>query len=91
MKKNGRGTDLPRPICSQMLLRLLHVLATPVTLPEEIFPALQAQNASLAGFLAGETATVRDLLYRAMLPSGAGVLRSAGPEVSGSEEALRPG
>ncbi len=49
-----------------------------MTLPEEIFPALQAQNASLWGF-GRETATVRDLLYGAMLPSGAECCESAGP------------
>ena len=63
-------------------------LDTPVTLPEEIFPALQAQNASLAGFQAEETATVRDLLYGAMLPSGAECCETLAREVSGSEEAF---
>ena len=56
--------------------------------PEEIFPALQAQNASLAGFQPGETATVRDLLYGAMLPSGAECCEALAREVSGSEEAF---
>ena len=42
-----------------------------VTLPEGIFPALQIEKASMAGFAPGETVTVRDLLYGAMLPSGA--------------------
>ncbi len=45
-------------------------LDTPVTLPEEIFPALQAQNASLAGFQAGETATVRDRCTGPCCPRG---------------------
>ena len=42
-----------------------------VTLPEDIFPPLQIEKASMAGFAPGETVTVRDLLYGAMLPSGA--------------------
>lgn len=42
-----------------------------VTLPEDIFPALQTEKASMAGFVPDETVTVRDLLYGAMLPSGA--------------------
>lgn len=46
-------------------------LDTPVTLPEDIFPALYKADASMAGFQPGETVTVRDLLYGAMLPSGA--------------------
>ena len=63
-------------------------LDTPVTLPEEIFPSLQAQNASLAGLQPVETATVRDLLYGAMLPSGAECCEAVAREVSGSEEAF---
>lgn len=63
-------------------------LNQPVTIPEEIFPALQAENASLAGFQAGETATVRDLLYGALLPSGAECCEALAREVSGSEEAF---
>ena len=46
-------------------------LEQPVTLPEDIFPELRAEGASMAGFRPGETATVRDLLYGALLPSGA--------------------
>lgn len=63
-------------------------LDKPVTLPEEIFPALQEEGASMAGFLPGETATVRDLLYGALLPSGAECCEALAREVSGSEEAF---
>ena len=63
-------------------------LDTPVTLPEEIFPALDAADASMAGFLPGETVTVRDLLYGAMLPSGAECCEALARRVSGSEEAF---
>ena len=63
-------------------------LDTPVTLPGEIFPALQTEKASVAGFLPGETATVRDLLYGALLPSGAECCETLAREVSGSEEAF---
>lgn len=54
----------------------------------KMMTALQAQNASLAGFQSGETATVRDLLYGAMLPSGAECCEALAREVSGSEEAF---
>lgn len=54
----------------------------------KMMTALQAQNASLAGFQPGETATVRDLLYGAMLPSGAECCEALAREVSGSEEAF---
>ena len=62
-------------------------LDTPVTLPEDIFPALQTEKASMAGFRPGETATVRDLLYGVLLPSGAECCETLAREVSGAEEA----
>ena len=91
---NMKGDEKIYPASmTKMMTALLAIeanpdLDTPVTLPEEIFPALQAQNASLAGFQAGETATVRDLLYGAMLPSGAECCEALAREVSGSEEAF---
>ena len=63
-------------------------LEQPVTLPEDIFPELRAEGASMAGFLPGETATARDLLYGALLPSGAECCETLAREVSGSEEAF---
>lgn len=63
-------------------------LEQPVTLPEDIFPELRAEGASMAGFRPGETATVRDLLYGALLPSGAECCETLAREVSGSEEAF---
>ena len=91
-EKDADSTIYPASM-TKMMTALLAIeanpdLDTPVTLPEEIFPALQAQNASLAGFRAGETATVRDLLYGAMLPSGAECCETLAREVSGSEEAF---
>ena len=88
-EKDADSTIYPASM-TKMMTALLAIeanpdLDTPVTLPEEIFPALQAQNASLAGFQAGETATVRDLLYGAMLPSGAECCEALAREVSGSE------
>ena len=61
-------------------------LDTPVTLPKDIFPALYKADASMAGFQPGETVTVRDLLYGAMLPSGAECCEALARQVSGSEE-----
>lgn len=63
-------------------------LDAPVTLPEDIFPALYAADASMAGFKPGEEVTVRDLLYGAMLPSGAECCEALARLVSGSEEAF---
>ena len=63
-------------------------LDQPVTLPEDIYPALYTEDASLAGFLPGETVTVRDLLYGAMLPSGAECCEALARQVGGSTEAF---
>ena len=74
-----------------MMTILLAIEAEPdldkqVTLPEDIFPALQIEKASMAGFAPGETVTVRDLLYGAMLPSGAECCETLARLVSGSED-----
>lgn len=76
---------------TKMMTILLAIEAEPdldkqATLPEDIFPALQTEKASMAGFVPGETVTVRDLLYGAMLPSGAECCEALAQLVSGSEE-----
>lgn len=76
---------------TKMMTILLAIEAEPdldkqVTLPEDIFPALQTENASMAGFVPDETVTVRDLLYGAMLPSGAECCEALARLVSGSED-----
>lgn len=59
-----------------------------VTVPEEIFPALYAGDASMAGFQPGEEASLRDLLYGILLPSGAECCQTFAMRISGSEEAF---
>ena len=59
-----------------------------VTLDEELFSPLWAANASLAGFEPGEVVTVRDLLYGAMLPSGAECCAAIAQALDGSEAAF---
>lgn len=49
---------------------------------------LENENASVAGFSAGEKVTIRDLLYGAMLPSGADATLGLANYVAGSEEAF---
>lgn len=78
---------------TKMMTILLAIEAEPdldkqVTLPDGIFPALQTENASMAGFAPGETVTVRDLLYGAMLPSGAECCEALAQLVSDSEESF---
>lgn len=59
-----------------------------VTLDEELFSPLWAANASMAGFEPGEVVTVRDLLYGAMLPSGAECCAAIAHRLDGSEAAF---
>lgn len=56
-----------------------------LTLEDSIFPALYQENASMAGFQPGETVRAMDLLYGAMLPSGAEAAITVARAVSGSE------
>jgi len=56
-----------------------------VTLPCEMFEALYAAQASLAGFLPGERVRLKDLLYGALLPSGAECCLALADYISGSE------
>jgi len=64
--------------------KLLNI--SPDSLRAIVHEALQTENASMAGFVPDETVTVRDLLYGAMLPSGAECCEALAQLVSGSEE-----
>ena len=55
---------------------------------KEDIQSLQDENASVAGFKAGEKVTIEDLLYGAMLPSGADATLGLANYVAGSEEAF---
>ena len=69
-------------------LEHLHDLDRICTVPEDIFPELYARDASQAGFQPSEMVSVRDLLYGAMLPSGAECCLTLAAETAGSEEAF---
>ncbi len=56
-----------------------------VELPKKIFPDLYKADASMAGFLPGEKVPAIDLLYGALLPSGAEASIGLALKVSGSE------
>ena len=57
-----------------------------ITLPEDIFPPLYEQGASMAGFQPGEEVRLRDLLYGILLPSGAECCLAFADRIAGSEE-----
>ena len=57
-----------------------------IEVPSDIFPYLRDQNASCAGFQAGEKVKIIDLLYGVMLPSGADACLTLARAVSGNEQ-----
>lgn len=59
-----------------------------MTVPEDFFPELYAEDASMAGFQPGEMAYCRDLLYGILLPSGAECCRAFAQWIAGSEDAF---
>ena len=58
------------------------------TMTQDVIDPLYKAGASLAGFTAGETVTLRDLLYGALLPSGAEATAALAIYSAGSEEAF---
>lgn len=56
-----------------------------ITLDESVFSKLWAENASMAGFLPGEDVRAIDLLYCAILPSGAEACSGLAMQIAGSE------
>lgn len=91
-QKNADEQIYPASLTKIMTV-LLAIEACPdlgeeITLPADIFAPLQAQGASMAGFEAGETVPVRDLLYGALLPSGAECCVALAQHISGSEAAF---
>ena len=58
------------------------------TFSAKIISYLTSENASVAGFAAGETVTARDLLYAVMLPSGGDGAMGLAELTAGSQEAF---
>ena len=56
------------------------------TMTQAIIDPIYLAGASMAGFVDGETVTMRDLLYGAVLPSGAEATEALAQAVAGSEE-----
>lgn len=59
-----------------------------IILDADIFPELYAGDATQAGFQAGEAVRAIDLLYGAILPSGAECCIGLADEIAGSEDAF---
>ncbi len=56
------------------------------TMTQAIIDPIYLAGASMAGYVNGETVTMRDLLYGAVLPSGAEATEALAQAVAGSEE-----
>lgn len=91
-EKRGSDKIYPASLTKMMTVILslesLRDITDTVVMPEEIYPALYEDNASMAGFLPGERVTYEDLLYGAMLPSGGECCLALSDEIAGSEEAF---
>jgi D-alanyl-D-alanine carboxypeptidase (penicillin-binding protein 5/6) len=71
-----------------IVLESVDDLSEKVTLSEAMFAPIYEANASIAGYLPGESVRVIDLLYGLMLPSGAECAIGLAERVAGSESAF---
>ena len=90
LAEKNADTQIYPASMTKMMTVLLAIEAEPdldrqVTIPEDIFPALKQEGASMAGFRPGEVVTTRDLLYGTLLPSGAECCETLARLVSGTE------
>ena len=80
--------SLTKVMTAVVVLDHAEALDDVVEAPSDIFPALWEQNASMAGLQPGESATVEDMLYGLMLPSGADCAIALARYVAGDVEAF---
>lgn len=92
MDKNGSERVYPASLTKIMTvivaLEKLPDLDERVVLNSNMIRELYEKGASMADFVGGENVTVRDLLYGAMLPSGADACVGLAQKITGSEEAF---
>ncbi|MDE7390649.1 MAG: D-alanyl-D-alanine carboxypeptidase [Lachnospiraceae bacterium] len=80
--------SLTKIMTALLLVENCDDLYNTVTIPYDIYPALYEEEASMAGFEAGEEVTFEALLYGILLPSGAECCMTCANWVSGSESAF---
>ncbi|MDG0813420.1 D-alanyl-D-alanine carboxypeptidase family protein [Cohnella rhizosphaerae] len=90
LDKNGEARVYPASL-TKIMTAILAIERIPdlkktVKLDPDMFETLRQQNASMAGFLPGERVPAVDLLYGAMLPSGADGSVGLAMRVAGSEK-----
>ena len=59
-----------------------------IEMPDDMYTYLVEQNASVAGFIAGERVRIIDLVHGILLPSGADACLSLARSISGNEQAF---
>ena len=69
-------------------LQHIENLQETVQVPASIFPKLEREQASMAGFIGNEEVTYEDLIYGALLPSGADACMTLAITLYGSEDAF---
>ena len=69
-------------------LQHIENLQETVQVPTSIFPKLEREQASMAGFIGNEEVTYEDLIYGALLPSGADACMTLAITLYGSEDAF---
>ena len=90
-RKNANQRIFPASLTKIMTVYLAVQKLGPqqiITLEASIFPPLSAQQASMAGFEPGEQVSALDLMYGAMLPSGAECCVALAEAMAGSETAF---
>lgn len=77
--------SLTKLMTAAVVLDQLPDLEQELTVPADIFPYLEREHASLAGFNPGEEVRVLDLLYGVLLPSGADCSLTLAKKIAGGE------
>lgn len=90
--KNGSAQMYPASM-TKVMTALITIESLPdldeqITITSDMIDPFYEQEASMAGFTAGENVTVRDILYGILLPSGADACAAAATRVAGSEAAF---
>lgn len=80
--------SLTKIITVYLAIQHLRDLQATIIIPSKILEPLEKENASMAGFLPMEEVTVEDLLYGALLSSGAEACVTLAQAISGSEDAF---
>lgn len=87
-QKRMYPASLTKIMTTLVALEAMDDLHETITLNEAVFEGLEEANASVAGYRVGDQATLEDLLYGIMLPSGADAARAIAIHCYGSEAAF---